>query len=623
MYMPCDRLLPLLAAFAVLQAQPTFRSGVDLIRLDVSVMDRGGSPVRDLSAADFIVTVDGKPRQVSFARFYGPDEGARLSAALPPRSFASNMEAARGRALVIAVDVESIEPGSEKGVLDTAGALVDQLGPADWAALVPIPGRAIDLTHDHRRVREALERLRGSRVNNDAFQHTLSIKEAEEVSRKNRATIEEVIQRECLGLYKKDPNQEYNQCGVYIIQVEAPQLLIEADRRIRAVLHAMSDLTARLATIDAPRTLVLISAGLPYRDDLLQEFNNLRRSASAAGTTTYIIQLEQPETDATRFGLNGGVSFSRTDLAAGLSMVAGMTGATFRAGVGRAFGVFDSIRAEIMHTYQLGIESAAGDADGRVHTIDVQVRSPDAVVKARKEIVVSSGPRRPRNAMDVLGEARGFAELPMSASAYATLGDDGAGLKVIMLVETLAPGDSSYAVRIANGERTVFETSDALAAQQSGSRAVIAARIPTGKYSLRAAAIDREGRAGSVELPLTMALHEAGPLQCSDLILGFGENRFAPANYIPSGTPLTALLDIYAADPAQFGDVSVEFTLRAVGSDAILASVPATVNSSSSDRRQIAQGEFRPAAPGIYVVSAVVTRNGERLAAIDRDVVWR
>ena len=39
---------------------PTFKSGVDLIRLDVIVVGKDGSPVADLNSEDFEVKVGGK-----------------------------------------------------------------------------------------------------------------------------------------------------------------------------------------------------------------------------------------------------------------------------------------------------------------------------------------------------------------------------------------------------------------------------------------------------------------------------------------------------------------------------------------------------------------------------------
>ena len=43
---------------------PTFRSGADVVRIDVSVLDKNRVPVQGLTAADFIVREEGKPRPV-------------------------------------------------------------------------------------------------------------------------------------------------------------------------------------------------------------------------------------------------------------------------------------------------------------------------------------------------------------------------------------------------------------------------------------------------------------------------------------------------------------------------------------------------------------------------------
>src|SRR5690349_8908527 len=56
---------------------PVFRAGVDVLTVQASVLDRDGKPVIDLAPADFTVTIDGRPRRVRDARFYG-DGGAEV-----------------------------------------------------------------------------------------------------------------------------------------------------------------------------------------------------------------------------------------------------------------------------------------------------------------------------------------------------------------------------------------------------------------------------------------------------------------------------------------------------------------------------------------------------------------
>ena len=51
------------------QQQPTFRSGVDLIQVDVTVIDDDSRPIADLQASDFSVSIDGETRRVVQAQF--------------------------------------------------------------------------------------------------------------------------------------------------------------------------------------------------------------------------------------------------------------------------------------------------------------------------------------------------------------------------------------------------------------------------------------------------------------------------------------------------------------------------------------------------------------------------
>ena len=43
---------------------PTFRTGIDLVAVDVAVVDRRGRPIEDLHAAEFSVKIDGEVRRV-------------------------------------------------------------------------------------------------------------------------------------------------------------------------------------------------------------------------------------------------------------------------------------------------------------------------------------------------------------------------------------------------------------------------------------------------------------------------------------------------------------------------------------------------------------------------------
>jgi VWFA-related protein len=120
---------------------PTFRTAVDTVRLEVSVLDHDRRPVRGLTADDFIVLEDGRERPiVAFA----PVE---LTAPAPvdgpvapwlqdaPRDVVSNDTAEGGRLVVIAFDW-SIRALDMLLARKIALAAVDALGPTDQAAVI-------------------------------------------------------------------------------------------------------------------------------------------------------------------------------------------------------------------------------------------------------------------------------------------------------------------------------------------------------------------------------------------------------------------------------------------------------------------------------------------------------
>src|SRR5262245_5440237 len=52
---------------------PVFRSGVDLLEVDVNIVDRNGRPIVDLRAPEFSVKVDGQDRKVVTSEFVRDD----------------------------------------------------------------------------------------------------------------------------------------------------------------------------------------------------------------------------------------------------------------------------------------------------------------------------------------------------------------------------------------------------------------------------------------------------------------------------------------------------------------------------------------------------------------------
>src|SRR5687768_11543530 len=97
----------------------TFRSAVDLVPVDVSVVDRNGRPVSDLSADDFTLTVDGRPRRIASAQFIAA-ERATQTAPPKPMEYTSNAGATGGRLIMIAIDSSNIGVGRGRAAFEAA-----------------------------------------------------------------------------------------------------------------------------------------------------------------------------------------------------------------------------------------------------------------------------------------------------------------------------------------------------------------------------------------------------------------------------------------------------------------------------------------------------------------------
>ena len=110
---------------------------------------------------------------------------------------ATNKNAAPGRVVVFVVDLESMTPGYEKVLLQTASTLVDKLAPGDAVGLLLIPGKGVEITRDRARVREALKGLWGFQQPTFVT-HVISMREARAFETRDKPVIDELVERECL-----------------------------------------------------------------------------------------------------------------------------------------------------------------------------------------------------------------------------------------------------------------------------------------------------------------------------------------------------------------------------------------------------------------------------------------
>jgi VWFA-related protein len=144
---------------------PAFKTGVELVQIDVSVLDGKRQPVRGLTAADFTVLEDGQSRPIRV--FEAVDLPPRASAgptttwqAASASAVATNQVGAQDGRLVFILMDRTIPVGQPTlAAKKIATAAVEALGPGDLAALVTTSGGIPQtLTANRERLIAALNR---------------------------------------------------------------------------------------------------------------------------------------------------------------------------------------------------------------------------------------------------------------------------------------------------------------------------------------------------------------------------------------------------------------------------------------------------------------------------------
>jgi VWFA-related protein len=124
-------------------AQPIFRAGTDLVRVDVTVTQRGDEPVSDLKIEDFEVTEDDVPQAVETLKFIKVD-GTRTSNLDEPLEIRSKehalLEAAREDVRLFAIFLDDYHiakrPEITLPLREALTKFINQLGPNDLVALM-------------------------------------------------------------------------------------------------------------------------------------------------------------------------------------------------------------------------------------------------------------------------------------------------------------------------------------------------------------------------------------------------------------------------------------------------------------------------------------------------------
>ncbi len=348
--------------------QPTFKSGVNLIEVDVVVTNKTGQPVRGLGQADFEVTEDGKP--VTISTFVAVDlPAAPAGSPIPPpdrsgTSIASNDQPEDGRVILIVLDDYHVrfDAGFAVRTRAVARRLVEQLGPSDQAAVMATSGRTsnqAEFTGDKARLLEAIDRF---------FPQSEATSSAGTVA----------------GTMSRALGQPAGGRMGYVEEIKA-----------RWAMEAMSNAAKGLARIPHRRkTVLFVSEGIPASvEDIVSS-----QSANAAWASLREFILTAQRSNVAVYpvdpcGLSAECSFSAQQ---NLRTLAESTGGFAVVNTNKPEDAVERIVAENGTYYLLGYVSPAPLNDGRRHRIRVKTRVPDVEVRARNEYWADRRPAKPQ-----------------------------------------------------------------------------------------------------------------------------------------------------------------------------------------------------------------------------------
>jgi VWFA-related protein len=426
---------------------PSFRSGVEVVTVDVGVVDRQGQPVRGLTPDDFVVTVAGQPRHVVTAEFIDRS-AAKLAAAESQNAIISTNEGGgAGRLFAFIVDQNSLELGSARRVASAASPFLSRLSFSDRSALMLMPlGPNVPFTWAHDRVRAGLQRVTGTGRVVAGWEYG-SLADARDITNHNLVALRSVGERECgtssagfgapagppagissppagppsapgggspqggpgggagaptppagggapsgggsAGGGQRNSGASLGSFGLNSctreIQMQAEATWRTAQMNSQASISALRQFLSLLGRVRGDKTIILISGGWPLDErEEVSLMSSVAAEAATARATIFSVYVPATTFSADRRVLTSTPLADNYLHSGPLETLAAMTGGgSFRAEVG-AEGVFERLANEMSGYYRIGIEKDPTDADGKSRRMKVQVARSSASVRARE-----------------------------------------------------------------------------------------------------------------------------------------------------------------------------------------------------------------------------------------------
>ena len=656
----CALSLTAIARAQAPQPVPTFKAGVELVRLDVQITDANGLPLRDVKADELEVFESGVRRPIIY--FQHVEEPSDTYSDITRRTVSgdvsTNQRAARGHLYVFVFDQQHIAAGNEQRARIAAERFVRaRLRPSDRAAvyLLPGPGLSSPFTSDADRIVGALRSMSGvAQAVENVPTGTMTLQEAYQIARGDQLTLQKVNDRvRAEGYAPLDVSGRTQESDTVLnetIREEARTLTRTADGESRRVLALLRDILQPMRAIEGRKTVLFFSEGF-NGDNLTRELDDV---ASAAAQSYSVISA----VDLSRRGLDASSEQpTTTDRSIGIhdnmTPLGGLATATSGQLILDAYDRLDpalaSIADQSQDYYVIGFSPRDESLKNRdvYRPVEVRLHRGGTRVSARTGVSLAerSATLTRRDAID-RALAAPFAQqgLPVRYTTYVLRGSAPGLQRVIVSLESDLPlasvksaaADVVFVVRSAPDGRVVASGTDRIALperREAGATTGTGAfhvqfELPAGSYIMRAAVREPGGLVGTADRRFVVAALDGPSIAAGDLILG-GKGADLPVRPTArSGEALSGMIDVYARTPEQLRGARVDADLTPLGDETALVAVhgdlaaPRTLSGGVASLAHIDLPlEGVPA--GMYLARASIKVGSDTIAELAREVEVR
>jgi VWFA-related protein len=649
-------------------AQPTFKSGVDLVRFDVRVVDGSGRPITDIRPEELEIYDGGQLLPiVLFQRVTEPagsyvDEAIRAVSA----EVSSNEAFPRGHLYILIFDQQHISPGNEQRSRQAAEQFIRmRVRPNDRVALyaLPGPGPQIGFTVDKIKAIKELASIRGMAEKRiDSPLGAMTVYEAHRVIEGDETLIGDLLARmgteagSDVAASNIDPlATTARRAAASDDATVARKLLVENARTVvnqsdsasRDFLQRLADTILGFRDVEGRKTVVLFSEGF-FQDNLTRELEVVAAAAAQSYCVFYSFDLNRRDAGLTE--ATAPLTTQATEIQAKIAPLGTLAvetdGMLVIDASTRSAAMLDRIADQAHDYYLVGFTPSpkAEDERGKYRRVTIRVNRPGARVSARTGYAVKTAATTPadrRRAIDTVLSAPFVQQgLKIDYTTYVMKAPETGRQRVVLSLSAglplqSRPGDAADVVFVARDirdGRVIASGSDTIPLPTSvtgkGPLGTGTWRVqfdaPPGAYLMRTVVREPGGLVGSADRRVEVRPLDGPDLTVSDLVIGSALAGLPVHPRAYSGDGLSGVIEAYARSQTQMDRLAVRIELRDAA-DTARTSLSAEVEPPIKEdtglmRRAAFTMPLDGVPPGHYVAHAVVTARGEVVAERTRQV---